>query len=433
MNKKIVLKLLIFVVSFVGSIIVVELGFRFFLNKINNARVYHDVKEYNTYEDEENGKNEYFRDRTFEIYKSSSKIEVLCFGDSFTNAGNTFFDNSYPFQLYKMLQKKITVRNLGVCSSTTSQVAKRFEDFIRGKEFDKSKKYFAVFLMGSADLFTKNLVNEKVIDLEKFQKWQQIDNSKSFANVSESYFLKMVKILYNRLSDQAQQVHSNLFDSIGFNSSLSKCKETDRINFANCLLFQLKNEQFKQLNQGLKEHLIIRKVFGTSVNNSKVATHILQDFILLIKSWPQFAERDYLVMNLVGLVEMQSIVTYDDLYEVLSKVSYQEKSKKFNITILENTKSWIKDFRVLDFARTAEWKRIQKLSKENNISIIVMNYPLPYKSTNRFLENMSKDERFEFINLEKLFSNRPELIDDWEHCSPKGYELVSHEVAKYIK
>lgn len=434
MKKQIFLKLTIFFISTVLSVGLVEVGVRYYLYRVNQTRVYHDIKEFNKYEHEERGEDDYFRDRTFEVYDTQSNTEILCFGDSFTNAGNTFSDYSYPYQLYKLLGGKITVRNMGVCSSTTSQVYERFDNFIKSEEFNKKKNYIAIFLVGSADFFTRNLSGEKVIDLEKYQKWKKLTNTPENSFLSSLYFFKMTKILFSSASRKINLIDLDTFDSIGFNEDLILCKKSkSQVEKINCYVSLLGDGKFKKLDNGIKEHLVIRQIFNQQMVFSADVTNVLKDFILLIQKQPSFAERDYLIMNLVGLIELQSQLGYQDLKNVLSSIKISKEANDFNQRVLNNVLDWSAKGRSLNSIRDIEWDKINDLAKKNNIKIIIMNYPLAYFKTNSYLENMSKSKKIDFVNLENLFSDKKNQIDDWEHCSPEGYGTIAKALKEKVQ
>ena len=98
--KNIKFKVTIFVLSLVISIIIAELLLQKIISDVNLPRVYHDVAEFNLYDKEQEGKERYFRDQSQEVYQSNEKTEIISLGDSFTNGGNTFWDNTYPYKLF---------------------------------------------------------------------------------------------------------------------------------------------------------------------------------------------------------------------------------------------------------------------------------------------------------------------------------------------
>ena len=74
-------------------------------------------------------KYNYNRDITYEIYSKNSSHTIVFIGDSFTNGGNVNFEQSFPYQSFLRFNKKIEVRNMGVCEDTTFGASKRLTIF----------------------------------------------------------------------------------------------------------------------------------------------------------------------------------------------------------------------------------------------------------------------------------------------------------------
>lgn len=441
------IKLLLFSISLIVSIISVEIILHLLVNKTNLPRVYHDVAEYNLYDSEEAGKTDYKRDHSFEIYDSKSNLEVLCLGDSFTNGGNTFGDNSYPYKLFLKFEKKITVRNLGVCASTTEQIANRIQDFFSSDQYSPKKRYVIAIMAGSADVFAnKNLVQTiQGLNISQDQKWVGMKNndlpSLGPNALSNFYFYRILYLLGNEIENIFFKTQSSFLGPIAFSTNgLETCRaKNDGKDRANCLAGMLKSDSYKNVSQGMKEHLIIRFLLEEKTFKSSEVTSILQDFMIIAKHEPRLLERDYLIMNLLGLVKLQDVVTYQELSDFIesNSSSLSEKTKSINAELRKNSEYWYNNLRGLNSQRNIYWNKIFQIAKNYNSEVIIMNYPLPYKSTNGYLANMSSEKGAEFIDLEKIFlssrSGETELLDDWEHCSPEGYSLIADKLYDKIK
>lgn len=244
----------------------------------------------------------------------------------------------------------------------------------------------------------------------------------------------MTKILFSSASRKINLIDLDTFDSIGFNEDLILCKKSkSQVEKINCYVSLLGDGKFKKLDNGIKEHLVIRQIFNQQMVFSADVTNVLKDFILLIQKQPSFAERDYLIMNLVGLIELQSQLGYQDLKNVLSSIKISKEANDFNQRVLNNVLDWSAKGRSLNSIRDIEWDKINDLAKKNNIKIIIMNYPLAYFKTNSYLENMSKSKKIDFVNLENLFSDKKNQIDDWEHCSPEGYGTIAKALKEKVQ
>ncbi|AUN99920.1 hypothetical protein C0V70_17770 [Bacteriovorax stolpii] len=434
-------KFTIFFLSLIVSVVTVEFGLRYLIKQTNLPRIYHDVAEYNLSDRESAGKSDYYRDRSMEIYGGKEPLEILCIGDSFTNGGNTFWDNSYPYKLYLKFNKKVTVRNLGVCASTTEQIATRLEDFYKSNQYSSEKKYVIAVMAGSADVFAGSELVQKIsaLNISKEQKWVEM-NQKTDSFFSQFYFYKVVTLLAQDLKNRIDKVDSVTEQVTFSNQELSACHSAktskERVD---CLIKTLKMESYNKLSQGSKEYLIIRFLLEKKAFKSSEVTEVIRDFMGLVEYQPQLLERDYLVMNLLGLVKLQDIVSFEELKAVIEKNSHRIalEAQKVNQELISNASYWYDNLEKLNGERDIYWKKIFTLAREHNSSIVVMNYPLPYQSTNGYLQTLAKKEGSEFIDVEKIFTLHQKgadvLLDDWEHCSPEGYDLIAQTLYDKIE
>ena len=429
------------------SIVAVELTLRYLIIKTNLPRVYHDVAEYNLSDEEGEGKREYSRDLSMEVYGGDSNLEVLCIGDSFTNGGNTFWDNSYPYKLFLRFDKKITVRNLGVCSSTTEQIADRLKDFFESNQFSRNKHYVIAVMAGSADVFAgKNLIQSiPALNISKDQKWVEMsqqmaapDTASIFTNF---YTYKMVVLLVRDIGNRLHATQNNYLAQVAFSSNgLENCRSIkDRLERASCLRQALTSESYQNVSQNIKEYLIIRFLMEKKTFKSSEVTSTIRDFMTFVKQEPRLLERDYLVMNLLGFIKLQDIISFQELASFIQNQSQSlsPKAQEVNSLLIKNSQYWYDNVALLNRSRDVYWEKIYQLARSHNSEVIVMNYPLPYKTTNNYLGTISTQKNLEFIDIEKKFTSAaegtPELIDDWEHCSPEGYDLIAETLYEKIQ
>lgn len=431
--KNIKFKVSIFVLSLVISIIIAELLLQKIIRDVNLPRVYHDVAEFNLYDKEQEGKERYFRDQSQEVYQSNEKTEVICLGDSFTNGGNTFWDNTYPYKLFLRFNKQVTVRNLGVCSSTTLAVSRRLEEFFNGPEYDSSKKYIISIMIGAADIFSRNLEIISEIDNSKFQKWHnmELEQSKKESLLEKIYFFRVLKILSVEIYNRLIGARNSLLSSTKFNQEIQKCAISPTKKFICLKELISNNDDFADLKLDLKEHLVMRYLSGDMAVKSSEISKIIFDFLEMVKVHPRYLEKDYFVMDLMGLAKLQDKITIRELGTFILEHSkgINPKSELVNGEMVKNAIISIEEFDNLNVIRDMEWNKIKKIAKKYNAKLIVMNYPVAYKSTNDYLATMSKKNNLTFLDTERIFTERNNtkepLLDDWEHCSPKGYDLIA--------
>ena len=234
---------------------------------------------------------------------------------------------------------------------------------------------------------------------------------------------------------------SSVTEQVAFsNQELSACHNVktskERVD---CLVKTLKMESYHKLSQGSKEYLIIRFLLEKKAFKSSEVTEVIRDFMGLLEYQPQLLERDYLVMNLLGLVKLQDIVSFEELKAAIEKNSHKivPEAQKVNQELIGNASYWYDNLEKLNGERDVYWKKIFTLAREHNSSIVVMNYPLPYQSTNGYLQTLAKKEGSEFIDVEKTFTLHQKgadaLLDDWEHCSPEGYDLIAQTLYDKIE
>jgi hypothetical protein len=149
---------------------------------------------------------------------------------------------------------------------------------------------------------------------------------------------------------------------------------------------------------------------------------------------PVFLERDYLVMNILGLLSAQDKVSFDEFKIVVDDQGkfLAPKIAKYNRELIDNYSQHLKKISNLGSLRDHEWIKIYEISKKYRARLLVLNYPVSYKSTNPYLKQMTERFGLEFLDIEKKFDNRDGLIDDWEHCSKDGYSVVATAVKEKI-
>lgn len=432
-------KLIFLLTSTLGSLVLAEGALRLLVREANLPRVYHDVREYRLYEDEDARRTSYYRDQSYEVFSAPGEVEVLCLGDSFTNAGNTFWDSSYPSRLYEAFGKQVTVRNLGVCTSTTGQIRDRVASFFAGPEYSPKKKYILAILAGSADLFSREAHQFPGVDLTHRQRWQDMSAvaAEEGGWLRSSYLYRLAKVAWYRTSNRARGFMDSVDGAIPFERELQLCAQGPVGERANCMVRLLDDARFSTVQTGLREHLIIRQLFSRELIRSGQVAEVVRDFMAAIESYPSLLERDYLVWDLLGLAKLQDQVTFQSLVDLIARQSLKIRpsSRELNQTLLANASGWLKELGKLDRIRDGYWQEIVELARRHGAEVIVMGYPLPYQSTNPYLKQMSARQGLRFLDLEQRFahSGKSNLIDDWEHCSPEGYQLIADTLATEIR
>jgi len=78
--------------------------------------------------------------------------------------------------------------------------------------------------------------------------------------------------------------------------------------------------------------------------------------------------------------------------------------------------------------------KIVEFCQENNIKLIIQNYPYPYFSVNKTLEELALKHSLPFVDNQSVFDNlvkkegREKYFFDSDHCTPKGHDVMVENV-----
>lgn len=433
--KNIKFKLLLLLISTSLSVLCVEVYVRSRINTLNAPALFSQYKEYKLNEAEYAGREEYIRDYSLEHFSGEGEFELLFLGDSFTNGGNVEWESSYPFQLFKRLENRVSVRNLGVCSSTTFGASQRLREFINSQEYNKNKKYILGVMVGSADF----LANEKEIPIVEIDKEKiknvNMNNIKTKSFFTRSYFLRMLAFIYNEFETF---FHEKKLTFSGHYKFLKKFDECSVDETYRCEIEILKNakKETKKDEFELLLYLSQKKLSKKNSHGSLEIAKMLNLNIMLIETFPELMERDDLVMSTLSLIRLQSKFSTQDVIERLRKQNQKASlvSMNKNNELFLAASKWVKDEeKILSNSKKALLEIIN-IAKENKIKIFLMNYPLSYNDVNLNISSTSLETSTPMLNINSAFSKLSDkvLIDDWEHCTPEGYEVIATEIQKLL-
>jgi len=459
------IKLSLFIISTILSLSFVELGLRL----AGEIVLIKTQKEYIPPFDEKNSED---HDHTYEIYSKNNqtinKVDpslALCIGDSFTNGGNVQSYDTYPFHLFSNFQKSnhnVSVLNLGKCESST------FDSFLRIKEFIKKRKENKksipgkiIILTGSADLFGLNFgqVNDtelipyevpllkgiKSLRIYKIYRFFKYELFRRFA-LTDS-----LKITYEQISDK----ELNFIKTIQENS-IHAFKNKDRT-------YEYSSNIIKELSTGLKQPLsktLHKEVFPKEVlkgnlyieriliyylgilSRKNQHTNAIEYTLSFMKKNKEFFWKD----NSVKAVKyyFTQALLLQSKYTSKEILSYLEESrpslKKADYTkMFSLVSNWDKQIKNLDQERMKTWEKIYKLAKNENIKIILQNYPSEYLSANKMISRVAKKYNLPLVDNYAIFKSliskhgREKFLFDDDHCTPEGYEVMAKNVHNILK
>ncbi|OUR93601.1 hypothetical protein A9Q84_19220 [Halobacteriovorax marinus] len=458
-------KLSLFIISTIFSLSLVELGLRLAGEIVLNRT----QKEYIPPFDEGNSED---HDHTYEIYaksrSSQKKVDhslALCVGDSFTNGGNVQSYDTYPFHLYSNFQKtneNFSVLNFGKCESSTFDSYSRIKEFIqKRKDQNKPIPGKIVILTGSADLFGINFgaVNDrelipfevpllngvKSLRIYKVYRFFKYEIFRRFA-LTES-----LRLPYEQVSEREIE-----YIKIIQQNSLKVFKETKldyshSLNFINKLSVGINSPLSPSLSkevfpkEQIRGDLYIERLLVYYVgilarkNQHTKAIEYTLDFMkenkdFFWKSKSLKAVKYYFTQALL----LQSKYSSVEILKLIEE-SAPKESKKDYVKMHSMIKNWDEQLQQLDEERMKTWTKIHTLSKQENIKIILQNYPSEYHSANKMINKVAKKFNFPLVDNYSIFKKlieshgRERFLYDDDHCTPEGYKIMAKNVHRVIK
>ena len=442
-NYKLVsLRIFLVATSLIFSLVVIELVLR-------GAGYYFSGRYGEFFERIEAG-SPYETDLYYEVYSKKNPEAILCIGDSFTNGGNLYgnYKESYPYYLQEFFPSKFNIINFGVCEDTTFGVYKRLKAFFNDKESKKIKPKYIQIIVGSADAFHLKAKEEYdnntfflTKDLKKKNKW--FHNFRIF---------KMVRHLSMELE---HKYLLGLTDKITIETYWALGREYKKL---------IKNKEAEHAGRVLKRAMEgIKEKFPTADDRLVKQMKLFQDHVepivfsvvnsnLALNNYDLALEHILKMADSVPEVWSVYMVRYLS-YRIISKQSRIDtseiiKSVEGARSLLENSK--INDFlnRMKSFEKTLQevsakrvkiWTDIINLAKQNNVRLVLGNYPSGFPRVNEDLLKVSRihkipfvDNRAHFLNLFKKEPRSKYLLGD-DHCTALGYKEIAKNFREKIR
>lgn len=416
---------------------------------------------------------------------------IVCVGDSYTFGGAGEYEETYPYQLEEIFKRRnneenVSVINCGVCEYNSRQVLKRLPFFIASYS-----PRVIVLLVGNANRFNFALYD---MNGNSFMGWfRTLRIYKMFKIVRLNMMNKLFGWRQKYTNDYYHDEKSNVrLSSDGI--PLAVLRETLAFQYfsqmekgdftsENSHLYQ-KVWEYYRLGQFKKAiylcNVLIKKRYYPDktrcilsyiyLNIDKIEDAIAayedayrlyprSDFVLsyqayfsrevaeskgydTVERWCQAIEvQPFLIMErgyrLVHCYLLQS--EYDAAY-VLS--FFQKLLEKYPDLIhdpyfvkyyafFKNQKKWEK--------KIARWleedlDQIVMLCQQNNIQLVIQNYPYAYPLANGILEKTSVKHKLPFVDHYSIFKkivtkeNEKEYFVDDHHCTQKGHEIMAENV-----
>ncbi|MFH2203281.1 MAG: GDSL-type esterase/lipase family protein [Elusimicrobiota bacterium] len=374
---------------------------------------------------------------------------VLTFGDSLTNGGNVRSRQSYPYYLYQSFAdagRRAAVYNLGYCEDSTFGVALKLKNYLRTAGPER-KPDAIVILVGAADLFNIPLLRARRLRDDAF--WHDVPPGGGW------YSLRLYKVYRHiRLSLATPR------------SVPGADRKTNEEKLA------LLRKVFEQLKHGgplapasARE---LRAAFGGDVQHGDFDFESVPDFLEMMSNyagrvytvrhrydeffallldmavslprdfWPDLAVSDNTASyNLIQTYRVQSRFTAQEVRAALVKSKDMHPALAANehfqhfMKLLEDREEMNE---YVDRKRMEAWDEIARLAREQQITLILQNYPVVYKSANRIIGRVAEkhglpliDNRSRFGELIAKDGREAYLVDD-DHLTPAGYEQLARGV-----
>jgi lysophospholipase L1-like esterase len=399
-------------------------------------------------------------DDMFERYKPAStpKRLILTFGDSLTNGGNVKSYHSYPYYLYQQFSNsgvRAAIYNLGKCEESTFGVAHKFKQYLESAQ-DGERPDTAVILVGAADLFNLPLVRERKRGEGGF--WRDVLPGSWF------YRLRLYKV-YRHITMQLT-LKKNLRNDLSNGSAEEKFE----------ILLKTYREHKEEIKGDVKRPLSPRLVsrlmpiFGDEARRYDLELRAAGDFMELLADyagrvystrsaydeffsllldiaetfpyafWTDFF--DAANYHFVQTYQVQSKYTAEDVLRTLNKSSkkHPELSRNEGFRSFKKLLTDREEMnRYIDRKRMDAWGEIVALSQEYKVRLVLLNYPVEYKSANRALAKVAEKYGLPLVDNQAAFGKmihkrgRAPFLEDNDHLTPAGNKILAGNVFSAVK
>ncbi len=422
----------------------------------------------------------YKRDDSYEAYGHAApgKIstgkqfhKILCVGDSFANGGNARSFQTYPFYLFKMLEKSDTpsmVLNMGKCESTTFGAAQRIEHLFKNTNDPAELPDLVVFIVGSADKYN---VSPGFRDDMKWVKvdwhkdpprywYQDLRLYKLYRYLKLAFSSrKLTRELKNRslVTEKEILAYRELYRDFKDNhprrpqvpeAEYNRTLRRLAADFKGMAIqhFSAANNEYNEFDKpeavlnSITTGLVI--IYAGKKRHDEALALILD----VEKHFPREFWSDetlfYLRYNLFQIFQLQSKYTAEMLAAQLQRGL--EKHPELNdLSVFKDFYDMVSNQdqfdQMVDQKRMATWDKIVTMCREKKVKIILQNYPSDYKSANRIIAAVAEKYDLPLIDNHRIFDRliaeegREKYLEDDDHCTPEGYEVLAGKVYELIR
>lgn len=433
--KVIFSRLVLFIFSLVISVSLSEFLIDWYIGRENLTKVYYSNRVSDWIE-----KSTFDKDQNYLRFTGKNKeVEILHFGDSFTNGGNVLIDHTYPSQLWKLLDGKYTIKNKGACESSTKQVFEKIQRFFEGPTYDSEKFYVVTVLAGAADQFfsrSGELVLEDMRHQVHFPTRDYVLKKPFW--FEELFTYKMLKILIGKYLNlpltRAKLIDAELASNYAHCFNVFK---KDKHGLAHCLVTKKGDFPESPLERRitlLKQFLQTEFAFQSSMGRAQILDHLF----LMINADSELISSVYNLWWVLALSATQQKYSILEISDFLERIIIEKIPPRDQLVLLETIQNFKRyhqsESRETEFYRT--WTALHEYLKQFPAKLIVMTYPIDYRGLNYKIRNMSKQQSISLIDLETIFTKQDKplssFIDDWEHANPEGHKLIAQSLKDFL-
>lgn len=428
MNKKRLLKVIAAVLLTLG---LGEISLRLLIHQSNLPSTYYALRVDNRAESDDPVHADHFISM---LGHENQEIEILTFGDSFTNGGNVLLNHTYPIKLWKKLRQKYTVRNLAACEASTKDTLQILKHFIQGPDFDPQKKYLSFFLVGATDQFHDLKTGLKLYQSQHEIIFPALEYQAKHKWIDSFYFIKALTLLKDELILRSGL--TQLKNVTSFHHATETCLiDKDTSALTDCLSEAFLAE--KEIPEARKVFIMFSLMkahlnFSSSLGRAR----LIEEKLKIAERFPTILnDSDHLWM-ILGLIPTQQKLNTEDIVNRLKTISSNLESEIHAINL-----NYLDNFLLFNTTKLYQeenekiWTEMAQVLESIDSEVIILGYPLEYRFINDFLFAVAYQHHFHFINLEKIFAQAPKvdtLIDDWEHASTQGHETIAQAVYDFL-
>ena len=474
-------KVLLSLVSLAVGLLLLEVGLR--ITGYTLAASRQDPYEAN-YADEELP----FAGLRYSLHGDQSRRRVVvAVGDSYTFGGNVAAQETYPQRLAELLAADgygQGVVNLGRCEDNTWSTVRRLRAFLDTAEHKGLAPELVILLVGSADRFAyrglgrpagltgwlsslriykmaraiqlalvqRDLINDRGYTLIPAAARPQDDYSQeSGLGAAAARPLQDLNAVYQVLAassrlraegkpeqarQRVKQAHQ-LAISLGAPTGPLGCVGDHKAACGEDGQFEpLLELLVVALVSGYAEKLAHDQAVALLMDVGAHFPNYLWDANDTERHWTHPRDR------LIQLVQLQSRYDAAELLSMMDKI-LKARPKLAGNSRYAAFRAQLKDLAApeaeVERLRESLWAEMIKACRQHNVPVMVVNYPVDYRTVNQALGRIARDNGLPLVDVNSVFNSlikregrRPYLLDD-DHCTPAGFKVIAQQVHLSIK